>query len=146
MTEEEQLVLAKSFFPEHDPFESNPEGVTSTEVEVFSADDLMKAVPKMKVGKAPGPDGIPTEVVELFAESFPDACLCMMNRLLLQGTFPKIWKTAKLDLIDKAKKPVQIKADQRPLCLVSAMGKLVGHLLLIRLKEGVDAKGGVSEK
>nr|CAI5867911.1 unnamed protein product [Callosobruchus analis] len=116
-----------------------------TEVEVFSVDDLMKAVPKMKVGKAPGPDGIPTEVVKLFAERFLDACLHMMNRLFLQDTFPKIWKTAKLVLIDKEKKSGQIKADQRPLCLVGAMGKLFGHLLVIRLKEGVDAKGELSE-
>ena len=50
-------------FPEQ-PIRENPvEAISREEVPLFSEDEMVKAIKTMKNGKAPGPDGIPAEVL-----------------------------------------------------------------------------------
>ncbi|KAH0811666.1 hypothetical protein GEV33_011125 [Tenebrio molitor] len=48
----------------------------------FTSKELEEAASKLKLGKAPGPDAFPPEVIKALIENLPQYCLQLMNRLL----------------------------------------------------------------
>lgn len=69
--------------------------------ELFNVAELEVEGEKLKMGKAPGPDGVPNEVAKVLVEVFPDFWLRIFNKCLVEGVFPKIWKIQKLVLLKK---------------------------------------------
>ncbi|KAI5732103.1 hypothetical protein M8J77_021567 [Diaphorina citri] len=59
----------------------------------------------MKSKKAPGPDGILPEIVKSAVMAVPEWVLAVMNKILLNGDFPSMWKRAKVVLLPKPGKP-----------------------------------------
>lgn len=145
LTDDDQMCIARKLFPEHDRLIWSPPAMVGNQAPRFTQEELAQAVAKLKEKKAAGPDGLPPEIVKLFATNFSELCLNMMNNLLIAGYFPETWKEARLVLIEKEKKPGQDIAEHRPLCLISALGKLLEHLLLIRLTEDIENDGGLAE-
>jgi hypothetical protein len=112
-------------------------------VEPFTTDELRAAALKLRPGKAPGPDGIPPEVIRLLVEVVPRTLLSLMNGLFAAARFPDEWKRAKLVLIPKAKSVDRKKL--RPICLLDCLGKLYEHLIRKRLLEELEQRGGLSD-
>jgi hypothetical protein len=112
-------------------------------VESFTTDELRAAALKLRPGKAPGPDGIPPEVIRLLAEVVPRTLLSLMNGLFAAARFPDEWKRAKLVLIPNAKSVDRKKL--RPICLLDCLGKLYEHLIRTRLLEELEQRGGLSD-
>ncbi|KAH1028575.1 hypothetical protein HUJ05_001920 [Dendroctonus ponderosae] len=81
----------------------------------FTIEELNLAYHKIKTSKVPGPDGIPPEAIR-----------------------------AKLVLIHKAGRPVDLPSSYRPICLIDTIAKLYEHLLKIKLEEEVQQRGGLS--
>lgn len=63
----------------------------------------MAAVFAMQSNEAPGPDGIPDEVLEVVAGSHPHLILCMFNSCIVAAVVTSCWKMAILVLISKGK-------------------------------------------
>lgn len=130
---DEKLKIVEQLFPRGTPITQTPDIVLNSGLKMFTREEIQLAAVRLKSGKATGPDNLPPEVVKAFVKKFPDKCLNMINNYLSKGIFPKIWKSARLVLLEKGKT-----ATFRPLCLLNVLGKLYEHLLLQRLKLECD--------
>lgn len=92
---------------------------------------------KLRPKKAPGPDGIPGEVVQSMTRKYPQYIQNMLNQLLRQGTFPIQWKRARLVLIEKAKKERDDETTYRPLCLLNTIAKMFEHVISKTINERI---------
>lgn len=95
----------------------------------FSIKELNEASAKLKTGKAPGPDGIPAEMVKELVQCCPVPLLRSINTILKKQKIPNHLKKARLFLLLKPDKPLDLDNSFRPLCLINSMGKLVEHLI-----------------
>lgn len=143
MTMKTVEVVATHLFPEH-------EGVDflrriPVQVEPFTAEELQAACRKMRNKKAPGPIGIPPEIVKEVAAGRPQYVLKVYNGLASKCQFPDEWKRAKLVLLRKGQKPAEEPSSYRPICLLDAEGKLYEHLILARMKKEIERTGGLAE-
>jgi hypothetical protein len=111
----------------------------------FSGQEIADASARMS-GNAPGPDNLTPEVVERSIEAAPEYYKQVFNNLLKQNEFPENWKRTALVLIDKPKKSPEEKTKYRPICLISALGKLYENLINKRLMEDIEQCGGLGQK
>lgn len=109
----------------------------------FEPTELRKACGRLSAGKAGGPSGIPNEALKQLAMMRPHTVLQVYNNCLRALHFPRQWKQAKLVLLHKGTgKPVESPSSFRPICLLNTPGKLLERLILQRLEEHLDARGG----
>lgn len=112
--------------------------------ELFSEEELSRAVGSLKNKKAPGPDGIPAEVLKLVVEINPKLLLKAYNACLSEGVFFSSWKVARLVLIPKAKGDPGAPSSFRPLCMLDTAGKVLEKMLRSRLTEAIVSAGDLS--
>lgn len=107
----------------------------------------MTAVGKLSKGTAPGPDGVPNEIVAAVAGAKQGVLLSVLNVCLMESIFPDPWKTAKLVLVHKGQgKPLSEPSSYRPISMLNSCGKLLERLVLTRLEAHLDsAPGGKSD-
>ncbi|KAJ8964368.1 hypothetical protein NQ317_003013, partial [Molorchus minor] len=92
ITKEKRAEIIETLFPRRqDTWEIS--GIEEN-VEPFTDEELTNVIKKLKAGKAPGPDGITTEMIEGLHEIAPDMMLDMLNSLLRSQSFPAPWKVA----------------------------------------------------
>lgn len=144
MTDEEMLTQARKLFPEREEIRWRCTPVQ--EVEPFTGEELRRACTHLKSGKAPGPDGLPNEVVKRALLEQEEYCLRVFNRHIGEGTFPRVWKDARLVLIEKPKKEQSNVAGYRPICLMGNIGKVYERLINQRLIEELDQGVGLHEE
>lgn len=109
------------------------ENETIRNPEPFSKEELEEERKKLKLGKAPGPDGVPNEVIKVLMEEIPDYWLQIFNKCLEEGEFPNRWKKQKLVLLRKGDKPLDRTSSYRPICLLDTAGKILEGLILQRI-------------
>ncbi|GHJ61437.1 hypothetical protein NOK12_39550 [Nocardioides sp. OK12] len=115
-----------------------------SEVPQFTEEELLRAASSMRNKKAPGPDGLPAEIIKVVAQSHPELLLNMYNTCLRGGIFPAPWKKAKLVLISKGKGSVGAASSYRPICMLDTAGKLLEKLIRPRLRAAVKAAGDLA--
>lgn len=109
----------------------------------FTPPELLRAVKRLAPGKAPGPSGIPNEVIKMVVARHHRKALQVFNNCLSALTFPPRWKRARLVLIRKGPdKPIDQPSSFRPICMLDHSGKILERLLLQRLESHLDAHGG----
>ena len=97
------------------------------------------------MGKAPGVDGIPSEVISrAYMKAQPTAFARMADQLLRTENFPTRWKTARLVSLPKPDKPPDDPGSYRPLCLLETAGKAFEILLANRLTQELEERGALS--
>lgn len=111
---------------------------TDEEGPPITLEELEIAASKLKKGKAPGPDGIPAEVVVEIAKVWPGWLLGVFNRIMRTQSFPDEWKSAKVILIPKKGNAF------RPICLLNAISKLLEVVIRERLNTEIERRGGLS--
>lgn len=146
MDEQKMENIVKNLFPTKE----TPSDLRDTEENIyfplFTMQELKEAAKKLNLKKAPGPDGIPPEVIKQITVNRPHLMLGMYNKCLMEGIFPKTWKLQQLVLISKGKGDPNSPSAYRPLCLLDTAGKLYERLLKPRLKEAIDNGGGLSDR
>lgn len=138
--------IVHSLFPSHAEREEDLLPLPQQPLTLFSKKELMAAVSSLRNRKAPGPDGIPAEILKLIAESCPDVLLSMYNACLREGIFPELWKRQQLVLISKGKGDPESPSAYRPLCMLDTAGKLLEALLKPRIQTAVRNSGGLSQR
>lgn len=120
--------------------------VTPPGTPLFTADEVAMVVNKLPLGKAPGPDLIPNEIIKATFKRYPKVFADCYNACLLEGTFPTPWKRAKLVLLHKGKgKPRNAPTSYRPISLLDGSGKVLERLLLERLTRHIESVGALSD-
>lgn len=97
----------------------------------------------MTVGKAPGPDQIPTTVIKSLFNDQQDWFLKVMNRCLNEERFLNDWKIAKL--IPKESKNPQDPSAYRPICLLPVWGKVLDKALTARITNHIEQNNLISD-
>jgi len=125
----QRRIVEPTVFPESDP--PLP----------YTKDELKDAAKRLAPRKAPGPDGIPPEVVKIAAERHPDQFLDAFNDLFSRGVYPKEWKAARLILIPKPGKdsfplPNFLFLQLRTLIIRISYLSEVGRIHAVRSKRG----------
>jgi len=113
---------------------------------LFSSPECFAALKRMKLRKAPGPDGITAEILR---ESWPvigDAVMKLFNQCAAEGVFPRAWKTGELILIPKTADadPHNLKT-YRPITLLPVMGKWLERLVERRLRAHIREVGWLDD-
>lgn len=136
--------VAGHLFPTHQQLLFNRD--VNSPFNDFSVEEVRTAAGKLKNNKAPGPNNIPSDIIKQVALLKPDYIMSVYNRLAAGANFPKEWKQAKLVLLNKGDQLENDPGSYRPISLLDAEGKLYEHLLLARLNQELQIKGGLSNR
>lgn len=104
--------------------------VTNQEVEASSA--------RFRIGKAPGPDGVPNEVQKVAVKACPEMFQKIFRQCMIDGVFPKTWKRARLVLLRKGNKSADQPSSYHPLCMLDTTGKMFERIVCNRIEEALD--------
>lgn len=125
--------IVNTLFPVTNPVEFMTTNTVPTFPEV-TCQEIKEARLEIPTGKAPGPDGVPDNIIKLIAEHRPELLVDVFNVCLKDGVFPIPWKKAKLVLLRKGNKPLDQPSSYRPICLLNTCGKFLERLLKNRLE------------
>lgn len=107
----------------------------------FSVANVKAAARRLPNGKAPGPDGIPNEVLKVTVGLFPQFFTELFNSCKRNAYYPPEWKTANLVLLRKQGKALDNPSAYHPLCMLDSVGKLFEKLLTGRLRKHLTETG-----
>lgn len=115
-------------------------------IPLFSPEELTKAATSLQNKKDPGPDRIPSEILKLVCKICPEMLLNLYNKCIVEGIFPRRWKTQRLILISKNKGDPKLPSAYRPLCMLDTSGKLLEKLVKTRLTQSVENTAGLAPR
>nr|XP_037872912.1 uncharacterized protein LOC119629799 [Bombyx mori] len=142
-------LLADTFYPEDKKGEDNKEhkrirkeaekvngsGDDSYHDPPFTPEELKFAVSTFNPKKAPGIDGLTSDICRQAISTNPRVFLSLANKCLELGYFPKIWKEAIVVVLRKPDKENYTEAKSyRPIGLLPVMGKILEKMMVNRIK------------
>jgi len=99
--------------------------------------EVQEAIRGLKVGKAPGPNGIPNRALKHLSQR----AVLIFNAILVTHHFPTVWKHAQVISILKPGKDPTLPSSYRPVSLLDTIGKLFEKILLSRILHEVNVRG-----
>ncbi|KAG0421412.1 hypothetical protein HPB47_002672 [Ixodes persulcatus] len=106
----------------------------------FTTAEARGAILGLRTNSVPGPDGVTNKMLRNLDDDSIEALTKYMNKCWKDGKIPTQWKTAKVIMIPKPGKKLQLDT-LRPISLTSCVGKLMEHIVLNRLNKYMDEKG-----
>jgi hypothetical protein len=94
--------------------------------------------------KAPGPDGIPAELIKYGGNSINQIMTTLIRKIWETNTVPTDMKKAYIVLIPK-KKDSKRPQDMRPITLLNSTYKLLDKLITLRLQNDIQKKKNMNE-
>lgn len=155
--EETAKEILHHFFPDDNAINETPEQMeirikamqeTTVDQEPhISKDELQNALRSMDPKKCPGADGITSDILTRFHDSFPEILTKMFQKCFNIGYFPKIWKEANIIIIPKPGKDNYSSLENyRPIGLLPVLGKLFEKILIDRIKWNLGKGNKLSSK
>jgi len=135
--------IVNTLFPRRPISVGTSTTVSNEELELYRFTDVeLKAAARgLPGGKAPGPDGIPNEVLKMAVKMYPSYFAEIFNLCIKHASFPSEWKTARLVLLHKPGRPLDDPSAYRPLCMLDTTSKLFEKLITLRLREHLRDSG-----
>jgi hypothetical protein len=109
------------------------------ECETPTKEEIMRAIRKMKNGKAAGPDGIPAEALKADTERTAEMLLPLFEKIWQDEQIPTDWKDGHIVKLPK-KGDLGICDNNRGITLLSIPGKIFNRILLERMRDKIDDK------
>ena len=113
--------------------------------EPFALTEILEALDHVKLGKAPGLDGLPMEFIKHAcpegSPAFAELLLHTFNLALASGSYPKEWGIGALAPVPKPKGNPDKRDDYRGIAVGQAISKLYSLVLLRRLTRWSEASG-----
>ena len=104
--------------------------IETTDDREFTQDEVRRIIEGINPRKAPGPDGIRSEILLLIFKSIPQTVTSIYNECL-KGCFLINWKAAKIILVTKPEKEDNFEPSKyRPMSLLNIGGKVLERLLI----------------
>lgn len=107
-------------------------------IEPATLTEVGNIVTKLANRKAPGPDRITNSVIREMGEIAAKRLVAIINAVLVLRRFPSQWKTAKIIVFPKPRKPLREPSSYRPISLLSCLSKVCERVILTRLQRQVD--------
>ena len=96
----------------------------ASEPKLTNPDEVRDAIMGLKVGKAPGPNGIPNRALKHLPMRAVLLLVQIFNAILRTHHFPPVWKHARvISILKPGKDPAQ-PSSYRPISLLDTIGKL----------------------
>ena len=112
----------------------------------FNQDEVRRTIEGFNPKKAPGPDGITSDILTLVFKSIPKTTTSIYNECLKRGYFPKEWKIAKIIPIVKPGKENSLDPSKyRPISLLNIGGKVLEKLLINRIMHYTYKNGYIND-
>jgi hypothetical protein len=102
--------------------------------------ETQQAIRKLKLNKAPGPDGISNNAIKQASASLIPLYTALFNRILNYGTLPSQWKASNMKLVYKGKGDRADPAGYRTLCMENTQMKLLASIVNTRIAQYIDNK------
>ncbi|CAG9581158.1 unnamed protein product [Danaus chrysippus] len=113
----------------------------------FTEGEILEALKGMHPKRAPGLDGLTSDICLQFFRLFPKFMTDIMNRCLSLQHFPRQWKRAYVKIIPKPNKTDRTDlTGYRPIGLLPVFGKLLEKLFISRVTYVADKAGKLSKK
>ena len=87
-------------------------------------EEVYKSIQELQVNKSLGPNGIPIKILKLAKETLSGPLSELINKSFLSGTFPNVFKIAKVAPIFKAESSI-LCSNYTPISLQSNIGKII---------------------
>jgi hypothetical protein len=129
--------IVSELFPTHTAIEVITDKVT-TRIPPVTNQEVEAASARLRIGKAPGPDGVPNEVLKVAVKTRPEMFQKIFSQCMIDGVFPIPWKRTRLVLLRKGNKPADQPSNYRPLCMLDTTGKLFERIVCNRIEEALD--------
>ena len=104
----------------------------------FTIKELEEAIKTIKLGKAPGLDGVSAEMITHFGPNTKKWLLALYNNCATSFRIPKIWRKAKVVALLKPGKDPEHPKSYRPISLLCILYKLYERLIMARISPTVD--------
>ena len=104
----------------------------------FTMEELQEAMKHLKPGKAPGLDGITTEIIQHFGIQTRSWVLALLNDCATTFNIPKIWRRARVVALLKPGKDPENKKSYRPISLLCILYKLYERMIMARMYPTVE--------
>ena len=101
--------------------------------------EILKALTKLRSGKAAGPDGIPPEALKADPKTTADMLLPLLQRIWTEGEIPTDWKKGHLVKLPK-KGDLGLCKNWRGIMLQSVPSKILTRIILERLKDAIEER------
>ena len=102
-------------------------------IKKFSLNEILTAIDKVNIKKAPGYDLITGKILKELPIVAYKLILSIYNAILRLSYFPKQWKVAEIQIVPKPGKPMELLNSYRPISLLPILSKVFEKLLLSRL-------------
>ena len=99
----------------------------------FTAEELASTIRALPLRRAPGPDGLPYEWYQTFADTLIPILLPLFNAVLLGACPPPSWSQTLISLIPKPDRDLSSLSNWRPITLSNCDVKLYSRMLTSRL-------------
>jgi hypothetical protein len=111
----------------------------ANEPKLTNPDEVQETIRGHKVGKAPGPNGIPNRVLVHLPQQA--VSLLVFKAILHTHHFPSLWEHARVTSILKPEENPALPSSYRPINLSDMIGKLFAKILLARILHEVSERG-----
>lgn len=144
-------LMIHHFTPDDDPLTDNQhqreirelmnEEINTEDDREFTQEEIIRVLKKFDPKKAPGEDGLTSEILFRAFRHFPKFTTEMYNECLSKGLFPRIWKTSVIIPIAKPGKEDSKDASKfRPISLLNIGGKVLEKLMIDRILHHINTK------
>jgi hypothetical protein len=113
----------------------------ASEPKLISPSEVLEAIKGLKVGKAPGPNGVPDRALRHLPKRAITSLTKLFNAVLRRQYIPPAWKHARVVSILKPGKDPTLPSSYRPISLLDTVGKLFEKILLARVLREVNERG-----
>jgi hypothetical protein len=105
----------------------------ASELKLTNPEEVQEAIRVLRVGRAPGPNGIPNRSLKNLPHRAVSLLVLIFNAILLTHHFPIAWKHARVISILNPGKDPALPSSYRPISLLDTIGKLFEKILLARI-------------
>lgn len=96
--------------------------------------EVKQAITSLRLGKAPGNDGFPSDFYKKFVEDLAPRLLAVYQDALRKGKLPASMRSAVITLLHKKDKDPQYCGNYRPISLINVDEKIISKVLAARLE------------
>ena len=109
---------------------------------IITQEQVERKLNRVKVHKAPGPDGLPNWLLRDFSSHLAGPVCAIYNASVREGFVPTRWKEANVVPVPKIQPPRAVESDLRPISLTATLVKVlesfVGPWIMERVGDSLD--------